>query len=142
VESGWTIDTLKALLDERYIADLRFQAERDRRYSEGAQLRAEALKIKEEADKIALGLQRDYQTYKDERDNRLREQLSSERGGYATHAELNAAVEKIEALLAPIMSYIAAQQGRGAGLNAGWVYLVGGVGLAATVIGLFLALSR
>lgn len=142
MESGWTIDTLKALLDERYIADLRFQAERDRRYSEGAQLRAEALKIKEEADKIALGLQRDYQTYKDERDNRLREQLSSERGGYATHAELNAAVEKIEALLAPIMSYIAAQQGRGAGLNAGWVYLVGGVGLAATVIGLFLALSR
>lgn len=128
--------------DERRAADLRFAEERDRRYAEVAAARAEALKIKDEADRKALDLAREYQTYKDERDNRLREQITSERGMYATHNDLNGAVEKIEATLAPILTYIASQQGKGAGLSAGWVYLVGAVSLAATVIGIFLALSR
>jgi vacuolar-type H+-ATPase subunit H len=142
MEAGWTIDTLKALLDERYIAELRFHTERDRRYMEVAAARAEALKIKEEADKTALGLQRDYQTYKDERDNRLREQISDERGLYVTKSELVAAVKEMQATIAPIATYVASQQGRSGGLNAGWGYLVGLIVVVNIIIGIVLALLR
>lgn len=128
--------------EERRAADLLFQAERDRRYAEVAAARAEALKIKEEADKIALGLQRDNQIYKDEKANELREQIGSERGLYATHAELGSAIERIEAQLKPIAAYISSQQGRGAGLNAGWGYLVGLIVVVNIVIGIVLAFLR
>jgi vacuolar-type H+-ATPase subunit H len=128
--------------DERRAADLRFADERDRRYTEVAAARAEALKIKEEADRKALDLAREYQSYKDEKDNRLREQITSERGGYATHSELNGAVEKIEATLAPILAYVAAQQGRSGGLNAGWGYLVGLIVVVNIIIGIVLAFLR
>lgn len=120
--------------DERRAADLRFADERDRRYTEVAAARAEALKIKDEADRKALDLAREYQTYKDERDNRLREQIASERGLYATHNELNGAVEKIEATLAPIAAYVASQQGRSGGFQQGWLILLGSVSLVSTLI--------
>jgi hypothetical protein len=102
--NGWTFDTLKILTDERqhhstelHRAEERFQAERDLRYKEVNVEREKALKIKEEADKVALDLARQIQTYKDEKANELREQISSERGSYATKDDLRAAVEKIEA---------------------------------------------
>jgi len=127
---------------ERRILEDRFLAERDRRYTEVSQEREKALKIKEEADKTALGLQRDNQIYKDEKANELREQIGSERGLYATHAELGSAIERIEAQLKPIASYVSVQQGRGAGLNAGWGYLVGLIVVVNIIIGIVLALLR
>jgi hypothetical protein len=84
-------------------ADERFFEERDRRYAEVALEREKALKIKEEADKAALGLAREIQTYKDEKANELREQIASERGLYATKGDVQAAVEKIEATLGPLI---------------------------------------
>lgn len=53
--------------------------ERDQRYAREAELRAEALKIKQEADDQALALAREGQTYRDEQANRLREQIAAER---------------------------------------------------------------
>lgn len=53
--------------------------ERDKRYSREAELRAEALKIKQKADKEALNLARAAQTYRDEQANKLREQIAQER---------------------------------------------------------------
>jgi len=67
----------------------------DRRYSEVNVEREKALKIKERADEVALGLAREIQTYKDEKANELREQINSERGIYATRNELQAAVREI-----------------------------------------------
>lgn len=92
--------------------DLRVGAERDRRYAEVNVEREKALKIKETADLAALQLAREIQTYKDEKANELREQINSERGLYATNKDIE-----------PIRSYIAAQTGRGLGVNAvaGWV---------------------
>lgn len=57
----------------------RIMDERDRRYAREAELRAEALKIKQEADDQALALAREGQTYRDEQANRLREQIAVER---------------------------------------------------------------
>ncbi len=91
--------------------DLRFDAERDRRYAEVNIEREKALKIKETADLAALQLAREIQTYKDEKANLLREQINSERGLYATNKDLE-----------PLKAYVASQTGRGLGMNAlaGW----------------------
>jgi hypothetical protein len=117
--SGWTTDTLKELGDERdrhafamRQAQDKFEAERDRRYSEVNTEREKALKIKETADLAALSLAREIQDYKDEKANNLRAQIEGERGQYATQGDLKAAVEKIEATTAPLLGWVAAQQGR------------------------------
>lgn len=126
--------TLREYYEALRAADERFAAERDRRYAEVAVEREKALKIKDEADKAALGLAREIQTYKDEKANDLREQIGSERGHYASKEDLGGLGDKIDAILKPLIEYVAGQQGRGAGLSAGWGYLLGAVGLVAAVI--------
>lgn len=117
-------------------ADEKFQAERDRRYAEVSVEREKALKIKEVADLAALQLAREIQTYKDEKANELREQISSERGNYATREDLSAALREVTAMIKPLAEYVSSQQGRSTGLNAGWGYLLG----AASLIGLIITL--
>jgi Flp pilus assembly protein TadB len=114
-KSEWTIETLRQHWLEmdavRRLGDERFQAERDRRYAEVALEREKALRIKEDADKAALGLAREIQTYKDEKANELRSQIERERGTYVTQSDLTGAVEKLEATIQPIAQWIASQQG-------------------------------
>jgi preprotein translocase subunit SecF len=98
---------LKEHLEALRAADMRFEEERDRRYSEVNIEREKALKIKETADLAALQLAREIQTYKDEKANELREQINSERGLYATNKDID-----------PIKSYVSSQTGRGLGMNA------------------------
>jgi hypothetical protein len=76
---------------------LTIRAADDRRYAEVALEREKALRIKDDADKTALSLAREIQTYKDEKANELREQINSERGIYATKSELQAAMREIVA---------------------------------------------
>jgi hypothetical protein len=89
-------------------SDLRFHAERDRRYTEVNQERERALKIKETADLAALKLAREIQTYKDERANQLRSQIEQERGTYVTK-------DQLAAELKPLTDFVAGQQGRQGG---------------------------
>lgn len=98
-------------------AEVRFQEERDRRYTEVGQEREKALKIKETADLAALELAREIQVYKDSKANDLREQISSERGLYVTKLELQALSEKFEALISPMNNYVASQNGRSEGVS-------------------------
>jgi hypothetical protein len=92
-------------------ADLRFNAERDRRLTEVAVEREKALKIKETADLAALQLARADQTYKDEQANKLREQINSERNIYVTQDQLVAAVREVTAAIGPLTDYVSKQQG-------------------------------
>jgi hypothetical protein len=93
-------------------ANEKFAAERDRRYSEVNIEREKALKIKEEADKAALGLAREIQSYKDEKANQLREQISSERGSFATKDDLASAIREIGASIQPLSTYVAGMAGK------------------------------
>jgi hypothetical protein len=95
--------------------DSRLREERDRRYAEVALEREKALKIKEEADKAALALQRLDQTYKDEQGNKLREQINSERNTYVTTDQLAAAVREMTSKIQPLNDYVSGQQGKGQG---------------------------
>ncbi len=90
--------TLKEYYDIVHDLQEKLQTERDRRYSEVNVEREKALKIKEEADKAALGLAREIQTYKDEKANELREQISSERNLYVTKPELESTLRELKAL--------------------------------------------
>jgi len=134
--SGWTIDTWVAHTVALRAADDQFNAERDRRYTEVKNAEEKALKIKEQADRDALSLAREIQSYKDEKANELREQISSERGEYASKGDLVAAVEKIEAQLKPINEYIASDRGRGSGVLASWQVMIAVVGLFFTLLGI------
>jgi CHASE3 domain sensor protein len=132
--------------DRKHLEDLRkcdqeLALAEDRRYTEVAEERAKALKIKEEADAKALDLQREVQQYKDEKANELRSQIERERGSMATKDDLANLAEKIEAQIKPLVSQSATSQGRTGGLNAGWGYLVGGVGLIASLIGAVVLIS-
>ena len=91
-------------------ADLKFEderdrrltevaAERDRRLTEVATEREKALKIKEEADKEALRLDREIRQFKD----------------IATGARQDAAVAALEQRLGPIDQYVAGQRGEQSG---------------------------
>jgi hypothetical protein len=123
-------------------ADLRFDAERDRRLTEVAVEREKALKIKEEADKTALGLQRDNQIYKDEKANELRSQIERERGSYATQTDLKGAVEKMEALVKPIAEFVSSQQGGSKGMRDMYGWIFGGVMFLVALAGLYLRSSQ
>jgi vacuolar-type H+-ATPase subunit H len=93
----WTVGTLAVYSEALRKAEEKFQEERDRRYGEVKEAEEKALKIKERADEVALGLQRETQQYKDEKANELREQISGERNLYVTKSELAAAMREIAA---------------------------------------------
>ena len=96
-------------------ADAELAAERDRRYSEVSAEKEKALRIKESADEKALDLASQIQTYKDQQHNGLLQQLTEERGRYATQGDLKSVVEKLETAVKPLTEYVSAQQGRTGG---------------------------
>lgn len=115
---------------------VKFEEERDRRYTEIAIEREKALKIKDLADRDAMQLARDIQTYKDERDNRLREQINQERVGYATKSDLTSLAKELQATVKPLVEFVA----RSRGGSAVYGQLAIGAGLIMTAIALFLKL--
>jgi vacuolar-type H+-ATPase subunit H len=118
----------------------RFYEERDRRINEVNIEREKALKIKETADLAALGLAREIQTYKDEKANELREQISSERGHYASKEDVKSLDDKMEIRLAPLIAYVAQQQGRSAGVDNFSKTIIALLGLALVLAGLVIGL--
>jgi hypothetical protein len=87
----------------------------DRRYAEVALEREKALRIKDTADRDALALARQGQTYRDEQANKLREQINSERGLYATKDDLANAVREMTAAIKPLAEYVSGAAGRSGG---------------------------
>jgi len=133
--------SLREYVETHFSWSRRFDEERDRRYTEVGIEREKALRIKEEADRAALSLAREIQTYKDEKANELREQISSERGLYVSQSELKSAIAEITATLKPVVDYVASQQGaHQGGLDQrnliGWA-----VAIVATIVGIYFAFN-
>ena len=103
--------SLRQHLEALRAADALLAAERDRRYSEVGAEREKALKIKESADEKALDLASQIQTYKDQQHNGLLQQLTEERGRYATQGDLKSVVEKLETAIKPLADYVSGQRG-------------------------------
>jgi hypothetical protein len=137
---SWSLPAYVAHNEAMRQLEEKFLTERDRRYAEVNIEKEKALKIKEEADKAALGLAREIQTYKDEKANELREQIGSERGLYATKDDVAAVAREIRAELKPALDYITGTIGRehGIGLSANvLVTLVFVFGAVIGIVGYF-----
>jgi hypothetical protein len=149
---GW-VSLQDHLLALRAADEQRWQEvgrERDQRYAEVKAEQEKALVIKDTANRDALALARQDQTYKDEQANKLREQINSERGLYATKDDLANAVREMSATIKPLSDYISAAGGRSGGeaeqrseqrLNNGQVMALLGlvVAVASIVVGILLA---
>lgn len=114
----------------------KLSVERDRRYTEVSIEREKALKIKEIGDNAALQLAREIQTYKDEKANKLRDQIEAERLIYARKEDLSALADKLDVALKPIAEFVA----RSRGGSAVWGQLAIGFGLVLSAITLFIKL--
>jgi hypothetical protein len=112
--------------------------ERDHRYAREAELRAEALKIKQEADREALNRDREDRRYKDGQANKLREQIGDERtearereAKFLTKEEYDRRHDD----LVKVVSSLATVQAEGGGKAAGFDKLIAyGIGAAAVVV--------
>lgn len=135
---GWV--SLREHLEALRIADDLLREERDRRYTEVNIEREKALKIKETADLAAMQLARQYQTYKDEQANQLREQINSERGLYPTKDDMSALSARLEAMIKPLSEYVVGQQtkDKGMGQLAGWA--IAGIGVIIAAVSVLLSL--
>lgn len=130
VEQMGTMIPLYQHLQEIQIERDKTAEERDRRYTEVKNAEEKALKIKEEADKVALDLARQIQTYKDEKANELREQINRERLEYASKDDLKALAEKVELALKPLQEFVSGSQGG----SKVYTQIALIVGVAATII--------
>jgi len=140
----WTIETYAAHNEALRSAEKELQTERDRRYFEVKEAEKEALRLKDDADKSALQLAREIQSYKDEKANQLRSQIEQERGTYAQKTDLISAVEKLEVALKPLLAFSISQQGRTAGISAAWGVMIAVVGVlgGGGLVGIFLMLLK
>ena len=149
-KEDWTVATYAAhnealrLADEKLRdAEQRFLGERDRRYAEVKQAEEKALRVKDEADKAALALAREIQSYKDEKANQLREQINRERGDYVTQQDLKGAIDKIDATLMPLVKSVTEfHAGQQSGIREvryiwGWIFAAAVSG--ATLFQFFIA---
>lgn len=144
----WTIETYAIHNEAMREAEEKFQAERDKRYAEGNELRAMALKIKETADAKALELDKESQTYKEARNDAMREQSLKSSGVYATRDDLatvfakseknlEAVFAEIKAALKPLIDHVAADRGATVSQNklyAGITILVLLLGAGFTIL--------
>lgn len=135
-ECVWTVETYALHNEAMRVAEEKFQTERDKRYTEGNELRAMALKIKETADANALELASESQTYKEARNDAMREQNLKETGVYATRDDLTVVVETFKKALEPIEDYISGQKGvvTGSQLTVGKIF--GMIAAIGTIMGI------
>lgn len=125
----------KELQDEKFKHITETVALNDRRYTEGNELRAMALKIKETADRDALELDRASQAYKAERYDVRSEQSLKETGVYATRDDLASAIQDIRKVIQPLVDYVSGQQGVSKGSRDMWGWISAGVILLIAIAG-------
>jgi len=124
--SGWTTDTLKEYLEARIVeADKRYQQRFDAQEAAQKYAQEKANEFRGSLDDVGKK-----QMPRTEAEALIK--ASAERTG----SELNAINQKVDMLI----SRMDRNEGRGSGLNSGWGYLIGGVGLIVLIITTFFAL--
>jgi hypothetical protein len=134
--------SLKEYLSDIRDADIKFHEERDRRYTEVKNAEEKALKIKEEADKVALDLARQIQTYKDEQHNGLLKQHADFVAQAVTQQELKAMADKVDITMRPLTDFVSSQQGRVSGADRSWQFILGTVAMAGIILSLIITLMN
>lgn len=67
-------------------------------------------------------------------------------GIYVTHSDLQQSLDRlqtnIELTLKPVVAFMNSNQGKSAGLNAGWMYLIGGISIIGMIISILVAITN
>lgn len=122
--SGWTVDTVKEYFEQRF-------TDQDRAVQAALQAAKEAvLKAETSSDKRFDSV------------NEFRRTLSDQTNTFLSRPEYEAQHKALEDRVTDLSDRMNKADGRGAGLSAGWGYLAGAVGLAATVVSIILAFSN
>lgn len=123
--SGWTTGTWAIHSDALRQADIRFENERDRRYSEVNIEKEKALKIKETADLAALQLARESQSLKEVQNDALRDKTLSESGIYATNASVTNLFDQMSIKIQAVLDQVSTIKGNTHGSEMTWGKIAG-----------------
>jgi hypothetical protein len=133
--SGWTVDTLRTethgLLHEA-----------DRRYEQRFEGQEKAVSAALQAAKEAVAKAETAAEKRFDAVNEFRGQLSDQAATFMPRREAEQVIAALAEKVSDLASRVDTREGRGAGLNAGWGYLIAAVGLAATVIAIVYALAQ
>lgn len=131
----WTTGTLKIYHDEK-LASLKEYAEQ-RIDDQDKYVESKFLAIKEAVLKAEVANDKRFESV-----NEFRAQLSDQTNSFLSRLEYNAQHKALEDRVTALTDRINVSEGKSNGINAGWGYLVGAVGLAAAVIGVILAFNN
>jgi hypothetical protein len=120
-ESGWTVDTLRYAIEQRFVD--RDKMLDERKHEQDKQVTTALTAINER-----LGTM-----------NELRGALDDFARRTISREEYDAAHDALVLRVTELASRLDRSEGRGSGLNAGWIYLLGAIAAAGTVVSLLLA---
>lgn len=121
--SGWTVDTLKEYTEQRF-------TDQDKAVQAALQAAKEAVIKAETATEKRF-----------EATNEFRGQLADQTATLLPRSEYDSNHKALEDKIDALTDRMNRNDGKSSGLNAGWGYIVGAIGLAATIIGIILAFN-
>jgi hypothetical protein len=121
--SEWTVDTLKVHYDT-------VLAEKDKAINAALEAAEKAVTKAEAASERRF-----------EGVNEFRAALSDQTQTFIPRSEYSSAADSVERRLRLLEAAVSAWGGRSTGLDAGWGYLLGGLGAVGTVVGVMLAVT-
>jgi hypothetical protein len=134
VDTEWTISTLHEHLT-------RILSERDQRYEQRFADLEKSLTVALAASEKAILKAESATERRFEAVNEFRSTLSDQATQFVTNAENDATILRISDRLEELSNRVNRSEGRGVGLNAGWVYLLAGIAAAGTIVSIYLAVG-
>lgn len=131
----WTVRTLKAHIEA-------VLHERDRRYTQRFTDLETATKValatsEKAADKVATATEARFASV-----NEFRNTLADQAKDLITRAEVEANLAFLRQQVKELSDRVNVSSGKGAGVAAGWGYLVAGIAAVGTIVAVFIALSK
>jgi len=127
---SWSIETLRAILQER---DVRYA----QRFIDMERALTAALVASEKAIiKAEVATEKRFESV-----NEFRTTLSDQATNFVTRAEFAATTERDRERLTELTDRLNKSEGRGSGLQAGWVYLLGAVAALGTLVSMYLLIK-
>jgi hypothetical protein len=134
MDTEWTVGTLHEHLSQ-------VLSERDQRYEQRFADLERALTTALAASEKAILKAEGATERRFEAVNEFRGTLSDQASQFVTRAENDAMNLRVSERLEELTNRVNRSEGRGAGLNAGWVYLLAGIAALGTIISIYLAVG-
>jgi hypothetical protein len=133
--SGWTTDTLQRWVVDQMAAHAKLD---DQRFSSQEEMvKAAVRSAKEAVDKAETAANERFKSI-----NEIRGAMLDQTGKFVTRDTVDALVGALNTQITALGKQVERMEGRGSGLQQGWGYIVGAVGLALGLVSLFNLLHK